>query len=111
MSAAPMTHCLRINRRGTANSDRKRALAASLSFLFMPFPLAFPAFLHSTIAIHLLLKYIVILKLLRNTNSLSFFLFFLYKNVNRAISYLMDTSELVHVIIVFLNSTRLLLTN
>jgi len=37
MSATPMTHCLRINRRGTANSDEKRGLAASLSFLFVQF--------------------------------------------------------------------------
>lgn len=41
MSAAPMMHCLRINRRGPANSDEERGLAASLSFLSMRFPSAF----------------------------------------------------------------------
>lgn len=45
MSAAPMTHCLRINSRGMANSDEERGLPASLSFPFMRFLSAFPAFI------------------------------------------------------------------
>lgn len=50
LSAAPMTHCLRINRRAMANSDEKRGPVALPSFVRFPsasFTLQFTAAIYT----------------------------------------------------------------